>query len=156
MLSYLSNTMSFLRVGAFVLVHAGMMMAVFAIGNMFHAFGFTVAVIIGNALVMVMEALLVAIQVMRLEFYEMVQPVLQRATAGRLGPCPWPRIRNPGNDPGFRHKTCMSTKGGTIMNPFLFLIPVTLLALSVAVSIILVKKGKTPAALWPSTSCPMP
>ena len=30
------------------------------------------------------------------------------------------------------------------MNPFLFLIPVTLLALSVAVSIILVKKGKTP------------
>ncbi len=71
MLSYLSNTMSFLRVGAFVLVHAGMMMAVFAIGNMFHAFGFTVAVIIGNALVMVMEALLVAIQVMRLEFYEM-------------------------------------------------------------------------------------
>ena len=30
------------------------------------------------------------------------------------------------------------------MNPFLCLIPVTLLALSVAVSIILVKKGKTP------------
>ena len=71
LLSYVSNTMSFLRVAAFVLVHAGMMMAVFAIGNMFHAFGFTVAVIIGNALVMVMEALLVAIQVMRLEFYEM-------------------------------------------------------------------------------------
>ncbi len=71
MLSYLSNTMSFLRVGAFVLVHAGMMMAVFAIGGMFHTFGFTVAVIIGNGLVMVMEALLVAIQVMRLEFYEM-------------------------------------------------------------------------------------
>ena len=36
MLSYLSNTMSFLRVAAFVLVHAGMMMAVFAIGGMFH------------------------------------------------------------------------------------------------------------------------
>ena len=36
MLSYLSNTMSFLRVGAFVLVHAGMMMAVFAIAGMFH------------------------------------------------------------------------------------------------------------------------
>lgn len=30
------------------------------------------------------------------------------------------------------------------MNPMLFLIPITLLALSVAVSIILVKKGKTP------------
>ena len=71
MLSYLSNTMSFLRVGAFVLVHAGMMMAVFAIAELFGPLGFTIAVIIGNALVMGMEALLVSIQVMRLEFYEM-------------------------------------------------------------------------------------
>ena len=71
MLSYLSNTMSFLRVGAFVLVHAGMMMAVFALANVFGPFGFAVTVALGNGLVMVMEALLVAIQVMRLEFYEM-------------------------------------------------------------------------------------
>lgn len=71
MLSYLSNTMSFLRVAAFVLVHAGMMMAVFAIGGMFHTVGFTIAAIIGNALVMGMEAVLVVIQVMRLEYYEM-------------------------------------------------------------------------------------
>ena len=71
MLSYVSNTMSFLRVGAFVLVHAGMMMAVFALAELFGPFGFTVTVIVGNGLVMVMEALLVAIQVMRLEFYEM-------------------------------------------------------------------------------------
>ncbi|MGI6263844.1 MAG: V-type ATP synthase subunit I [Acutalibacteraceae bacterium] len=71
MLSYLSNTMSFLRVGAFVLVHAGMMMAVFALADLFGPFGATVTVVIGNALVMVMEATLVAIQVMRLEFYEM-------------------------------------------------------------------------------------
>lgn len=71
MLSYVSNTMSFLRVGAFVLVHAGMMLAVFSIADMFGTFGYTVAVVLGNGLVMVMEALLVAIQVMRLEFYEM-------------------------------------------------------------------------------------
>ena len=71
LLSYLSNTMSFLRVGAFVLVHAGMMMAVFAIGDMFGAFGNTVAIVVGNALVIGMEAVLVAIQTMRLEFYEM-------------------------------------------------------------------------------------
>ena len=71
MLSYMSNTMSFLRVSAFVLVHAGMMMAVFAIAGLFGPFGFTVATVIGNALVMVMEALLVAIQVMRLEYYEL-------------------------------------------------------------------------------------
>lgn len=71
LLSYVSNTMSFLRVAAFVLVHAGMMMAVFAIAELFGPVGFTIATIIGNALVMGMEALLVSIQVMRLEFYEM-------------------------------------------------------------------------------------
>ena len=70
-MSYLSNTMSFLRVAAFVLVHAGMMMAVFAIGDIFHTFGYTVAVIVGNILVMGMEAVLVVIQTMRLEYYEM-------------------------------------------------------------------------------------
>lgn len=70
-LSYLSNTMSFLRVAAFVMIHAGMMMAVFTLAGLFGPFGYTVAVILGNALVMAMEALLVAIQVMRLEFYEM-------------------------------------------------------------------------------------
>ena len=48
-----------------------MMMAVFAIAGLFGPFGYTVAVVLGNILVMVMEALLVAIQVMRLEFYEM-------------------------------------------------------------------------------------
>lgn len=71
LLTYLSNTMSFLRVGAFVLVHAGMMLAVFALAKPFGPFGYTVTMILGNALVVVMEATLVAIQVMRLEFYEM-------------------------------------------------------------------------------------
>ena len=71
MLSYLSNTMSFLRVGAFVLIHAGMMMAVFTLAELAGGIAYVVIVIFGNALVMCMEALLVAIQVLRLEFYEM-------------------------------------------------------------------------------------
>lgn len=71
LLSYVSNTMSFLRVGAFVLVHAGMMLAVFSIADMFGTVGYIVSVVLGNLLVAVMEALLVAIQVMRLEFYEL-------------------------------------------------------------------------------------
>lgn len=33
-LSFASNTMSFLRVGGFVLVHAGMMTVVFTLANM--------------------------------------------------------------------------------------------------------------------------
>ena len=72
LLSYLSNTMSFLRVGAFVLVHAGMMMAVFTLADLAKGnIGYPLIVIFGNGLVLVMEALLVSIQVLRLEFYEM-------------------------------------------------------------------------------------
>lgn len=71
MLSYVSNTMSFLRVGAFVLVHAGMMMAVFTLAELAGGVGYWAIVVFGNALVMCMEALLVAIQVLRLEYYEM-------------------------------------------------------------------------------------
>ena len=67
-LSYASNTVSFLRVGAFVLVHAGMMMVVFELAgennNLF-------VIILGNALVIALEGLLTGIQAMRLEFYEM-------------------------------------------------------------------------------------
>ncbi len=70
-LSYVTNTMSFLRVGAFVLVHAGMMQVVFVLASMFGDVGYTITVIIGNLLVAALEALLVGIQVLRLEYYEM-------------------------------------------------------------------------------------
>ena len=70
-LSYVTNTMSFLRVGAFVLVHAGMMMVVFVLAETVGGVGYWPVVIFGNCLVMCLEALLVAIQVLRLEYYEM-------------------------------------------------------------------------------------
>ncbi len=70
-LSYVTNTMSFLRVGAFVLVHAGMMQVVFVLASMFGSTGYIITVILGNILVAVLEALLVGIQVLRLEYYEM-------------------------------------------------------------------------------------
>ena len=70
-LSYVTNTMSFLRVGAFVLVHAGMMEVVFTLANMQHGPVYVLIVIIGNIFVIGLEALLVCIQVLRLEFYEM-------------------------------------------------------------------------------------
>ena len=71
LLGYVTNTMSFLRVGAFVLVHAGMMLVVFVLAETVGGAGYWIIVVIGNALVMVLEALLVAIQVLRLEYYEM-------------------------------------------------------------------------------------
>ena len=70
-LSYITNTMSFLRVGAFIWVHAGMMMVVFTIANMTSGVGYVIAVVIGNLFVTALEALVAGIQVVRLEFYEM-------------------------------------------------------------------------------------
>ncbi len=66
-LSYFSNTLSFLRVGAFALVHAGMMMAVFSLTKENNI----IVIILGNLFVMGLEALFTSIQLMRLEFYEM-------------------------------------------------------------------------------------
>lgn len=71
LLSYATNTMSFLRVGAFVLVHAGMMLVVFTLAEMTSGIGYVLIAIIGNVFVMGLEGLLVGIQVLRLEFYEM-------------------------------------------------------------------------------------
>ncbi len=71
LLEYVTNTVSFLRVGAFVLVHAGMMMVVFVLADTAGPVAYWPIVIFGNAFVMVLEALLVSIQVLRLEYYEM-------------------------------------------------------------------------------------
>lgn len=71
LLEYVTNTVSFLRVGAFVLVHAGMMMVVFVLADTAGAVAYWPVVVLGNVFVMVLEALLVSIQVLRLEYYEM-------------------------------------------------------------------------------------
>lgn len=71
LLSYATNTMSFLRVAGFILVHAGMMQVVFTLAEVAGTIGYIPVVVIGNALVCVLEALLVSIQALRLEYYEM-------------------------------------------------------------------------------------
>lgn len=71
-LSFLSNTLSFLRVGAFVLIHAGMMTTFNSLAEI--AGGGIPGIIImlfGNVFVIILEGLLVGIQVLRLEYYEM-------------------------------------------------------------------------------------
>ncbi|MDQ5983309.1 MAG: V/A-type H+/Na+-transporting ATPase subunit I [Eubacteriales bacterium SKADARSKE-1] len=71
LLEYVTNTISFLRVGAYVLVHAGLMMAVFIIADMLPPGANIIMIIFGNLFVIALEGLLVGIQVLRLEFYEM-------------------------------------------------------------------------------------
>ena len=69
-LSYVSNTMSFLRVGGFILSHAGMMTVVLSLSEMMSGAGSVVVLIFGNIFVMCLEGMIAGIQVLRLEFYE--------------------------------------------------------------------------------------
>lgn len=71
MLSYVTNTVSFIRIGAFALNHAGMMAVVFTLARLSGGSDNILIVILGNILVLGLEGLLVAIQVLRLQFYEM-------------------------------------------------------------------------------------
>lgn len=71
LLSYASNTISFLRVGAFALSHAAMMGVVIMFAGAEQGIGNIPIMIIGNIVVAGMEGLIVGIQVLRLEYYEM-------------------------------------------------------------------------------------
>ena len=70
-LSYFSNTVSFLRIGAYMLVHAGMMMVFFSLAGDELTVGSVLIIVLGNVIVIALEGLLSGIQVLRLEFYEM-------------------------------------------------------------------------------------
>ncbi|MDR2671446.1 MAG: ATPase V [Oscillospiraceae bacterium] len=71
LLSYVTNTISFLRVGAYAISHASMMSVVFMLAGAHEGEGGNLVVILlGNLLVMGIEGLLVGIQVLRLHFYE--------------------------------------------------------------------------------------
>lgn len=71
LLTFLANTMSFLRIGGFVLAHTGMMMVVMTIAEMVNPIAGIIVIVFGNILVMGLEGLIVGIQSLRLEFYEM-------------------------------------------------------------------------------------
>jgi V/A-type H+-transporting ATPase subunit I len=70
-LSYVTNTMSFLRVGGFVLSHAGMMLVVMSLMEMVGGSGSILVLVLGNIFVMGLEGMIVGIQVLRLQFYEL-------------------------------------------------------------------------------------
>jgi V/A-type H+-transporting ATPase subunit I len=71
LLSYITNTMSFLRIGGFVLSHAGLMLVVMVLAENAAAFAAPIVVVIGNIFVICLEGLIVGIQCLRLEYYEM-------------------------------------------------------------------------------------
>lgn len=72
MLSYFSNTLSFVRIGAFAVSHAAMMEVVLMLAGATDGGNPNwLVVVLGNIFVCGMEGLIVGIQVLRLEYYEM-------------------------------------------------------------------------------------
>ena len=75
-LAYLANTISFVRLAAYAMSHAAILMATFAIAE---AVGktpgvgivlYVIIAIIGNLVALILEGVVVAVQVLRLEYYE--------------------------------------------------------------------------------------
>ena len=73
-LGFLTNTVSFIRVAAFGLAHAGLFMAIFSLSDAMSGVAGGLAswlvIILGNVLIICLEGLVVSIQAVRLEFYE--------------------------------------------------------------------------------------
>lgn len=70
LLSYFSNTLSFVRIGAFAVSHGAMMGVVMMLSGAEAGHTNWLIVIFGNLFVCLMEGLIVGIQVLRLEYYE--------------------------------------------------------------------------------------
>ena len=71
LLSYFSNTLSFVRVGAFAVSHAAMMEVVLMLAGAEAGSPNWLVIVLGNLFVCGMEGLIVGIQVLRLEYYEL-------------------------------------------------------------------------------------
>jgi len=75
LLEYFTNTVSFIRLGAFALAHSALFLAVFTIARLIEtkpAGGvlYWVVIVLGNIFIVVLEGVIVAIQTLRLEYYE--------------------------------------------------------------------------------------
>lgn len=71
-ISMLSNTLSFVRVGAFAVAHGGLSLAIFSLAGEEPTIGFWITIILGNIFIIGFEGLIVYIQTMRLHYYEIL------------------------------------------------------------------------------------
>ena len=73
-MGYLANTVSFIRIAAFALAHAGLFLSIFELSRIMKGVGGAAASIIvmvlGNILIILLEGLVVSIQSLRLNYYE--------------------------------------------------------------------------------------
>ncbi|MBN2046412.1 MAG: hypothetical protein JW750_01115 [Anaerolineaceae bacterium] len=72
-ISIFSNTLSYVRVGAFAVAHAGLSAVIFILAEMVsptQGIGYWVVVVLGNLFIIGFEGMIVGIQTLRLEYYE--------------------------------------------------------------------------------------
>jgi V/A-type H+-transporting ATPase subunit I len=72
---YVANTISFIRIAAFALAHAGLFIAVFSLAETLGRMQgggilYWLTVVLGNVVIILLEGLVVSIQTVRLEYYE--------------------------------------------------------------------------------------
>ena len=73
LISFVSNTLSYVRVGAFAVAHSGLISVFFILAGLVspsHGAGYWIMVVLGNSFIVGFEGLIVGIQTMRLEYYE--------------------------------------------------------------------------------------
>jgi V/A-type H+-transporting ATPase subunit I len=73
LIGLLSNSLSYVRVGAFAVAHAGLSAVFFILAALVspsHGVGYWAMVVVGNLFIVGFEGLIVGIQTMRLEYYE--------------------------------------------------------------------------------------
>jgi V/A-type H+/Na+-transporting ATPase subunit I len=73
LISFLSNTLSYVRVGAFAVAHVGLSAVIYILANLVspaHAAGYWIVVALGTLFIVGFEGLIIGIQTMRLEYYE--------------------------------------------------------------------------------------
>ncbi|HEX7410038.1 MAG TPA: V-type ATPase 116kDa subunit family protein [Candidatus Binatia bacterium] len=75
MVSTVSNTATFIRLAAFAVSHAGLLLATFSVADAIAesrggTIGAIIVIVIGNAVIIALEGLIVSIQSIRLEYYE--------------------------------------------------------------------------------------
>ncbi len=86
------NTVSFTRIGAFALAHAGLSVAVIEVATAAGPIGYWIVFVLGNVLVIALEGLVVSIQTTRLMLFEFFVRFL--VGSGRMfSPLPPPNIR---------------------------------------------------------------
>ncbi len=73
LIGFLSNSLSYVRVGAFAVAHAGLSQVIMILAEMvspLKGIGYWVVIVLGNLFIIGFEGMIVSIQTLRLEYYE--------------------------------------------------------------------------------------